>query len=305
MNIAAITCAKDKLEVYSLDRLKEEALRAGHTFQRLYYPDCSMSITRSGANIFYRDKELTGIDAVLPRIIQANFEYGMDVLRQFEAMGVPVINPIDGFRAACYKWQTAQLLANYGVDTPDTYRALAYQHMETLINDMSSEKSVLKISSGTSGVGVVIAKDKETSIAISGAFGICRDNYIVQEFIEESSGTDVRAYVVGGEVIAAMERSASNNGLKSNLSLGGVGQPITLTAQEKNAVLAAMRALQLNTGGVDVMRSARGPLVIEINASAQFGIEKVCGVNVAKRIIEYIEQTAKHGRLKKTKPAPK
>lgn len=293
MKIIILTYAKDHFEPASIRRLLDEAKQRGHDIIRVRYNECSMSIEDNVPKVYYRGEELRNVDAVIPWIIQRDFNYGMDVLRQFEAMGVFVLNSADAFTNACHKWRTAQVLGHSDIPTPDTYRANEYNDMYKHIDSMSHEEAVIKISTGTRGSGVMLSKDKDMTKSIAATLGICRDSYIVQEFVRESYGTDIRVYVVGDQVVAAMERRAEN-GFRSNLHLGGKGTAVELQEDEIALAIRTARALGLNSAGIDFMRSEQGLCVIEANTSGEFGIEKLTHSNVAGAIIEYIEHEVRH-----------
>lgn len=292
MNIILLTYAKPTFNVASINRLVEEATKRGHQVQRVRYTDCSMSVDGGLLRIYHNGEELKRVDAVLPWIIQGSFKYGLDVVRQFEYSGVFTLHSAEALEYSCNKWLTAQKLRSQNIPTPDTYRAYEYSDMGTHIDAMDSEQSVAKIVSGTRGNGVVLSPDKPTAKSISGTLGMLRSDYIVQEFIEESYGTDMRVYVVNGKVVASMQRQ-SDNDFRSNIHLGGHGSPVTLSEEEAQLAVNTAKALGLKSGGIDIIRSNRGPLVIEANASAEFGIEKVTNTNVAATIIEYIERAVK------------
>lgn len=292
MKIVILTYAKDRLNVASINRLVEEAELHGHTVERVRYADCSMGVVGGAPKIYHPRVVLEDADAVIPWIIQGDFSYGIDVLRHFESMGVFLLNGSEAFNNTSHKWRTAQILVAKNIPTPDTYRANNYKHMQRHIDGMSVEESVLKISTGTRGNGVILAPDKNTSKSIAGTLGICRDDYIVQEYIKESHGTDIRAYVVGDQVLASMERRSEND-FRSNLHSGGTAKPVKLTKEEYNLAVATVHALGLSSAGVDLMRRQKGTCVIEANTSGEFGIEKITGVNVAGAIIEFIEQNVK------------
>lgn len=292
MKIAIITYAKDDFEVRAITRLTDTAHARGHEVLRLRYQECTMKVQDSKGILLYRGEEVKGIDAVIPWIIQADFQYGMSVLRHCELMGAFVLNSADAFENAADKWRAAQLLTQAGVPTPITIRSLDHKYIHDQIGSLSGEQSILKITHGTRGNGVMLAHDRETAESIADTLSICKNPYIVQEFIAEAGGRDTRAYIVGDRVIASMERCAQA-GFRSNLHLGASGKEIQLDENEKNVALIAAKALGLRSAGVDLIRDRRGLLVIEANASGEFGIELITGCDLAKPIIEYVEQNAK------------
>lgn len=296
MNIIILTYAKDERSVATFDRLAEEGRTRGHQVQRVRYPECCLAVEQGVQKIFYREEELTGIDAVIPWAIQGDIGYGMGVLRHLEDMGVLVLNTADAFENANDKWRTAQLLARNRIPTPDTYHTESYKGVRICANRMGDDYQVIiKEIDGLQGRGAVLMREGDSINDLKLPAGRC----VMQEFIQESAGKDIRAYVVGEQIVASMERRAEQ-GFRSNLHLGGKGSAVDLQEREAELVMSTMKALGLSVAGIDLLRSRRGPLVIEANASAGFGIESVTDVNVAARIIEYIELKAKR-RNKKDK----
>lgn len=289
MKLIILTYAKDNFDVASIDRLTEEAALRGIEVQRMRYEDCLLTVTNGKPQVYYRNKLVEGYDAVLPWIIQGNFHYGIEVINHFEAQGLVVFNNAEAFRNTCDKWRSARLFAMHGIATPDTSYARDYRYMHHHIDTMKQQPLVIKVTTGTRGQGVVLARDAQTAKAITGTLGICQDHYVVQNFIEESHGTDIRVYVVNGEVVAAIERTSQKD-FRSNLSLGGVATKVHLTDDEKLLATRAAAALGLDSGGIDLIRSHAGTMVIEGNASGEFGIEKVTGANVAGAIINCIAE---------------
>lgn len=289
MKLIILTYAKDHLTVTSINRLIEEAELRGHTVKRIRYADCSMAVINGVPKMYHLGAELEPVDAVIPWIIQGDFSYGIDILRHFESMRVFLLNGSEAFYNTCHKWRSAQILVAKNIPVPDTYRANYYKQMQDHIDSMPDEQSVIKISTGTRGNGVMLAPDKKISKSIVGTLGICRDDYIVQEYIKESHGTDIRAYVVADRVVASMERHSEHD-FRSNLHAGGTARSVELTKEEVNLAISTARALGLNSAGVDLMRRKNGVCVIEANTSGEFGIEKITDTNVAGSIIEFIEQ---------------
>jgi len=299
MKFVILTYAKDKLNVKTFDRLTEEAEAHGHSIKRVRYSECSMYVEHHVPKLRYRGKEILDVDVVIPWIIQDDFEYGMEVVRQFESMGCYVLNGSTGFMNACNKWRTAQILASKKIPAPNAYRANNYRSMYEYIDEMKDISSVIKISTGTRGNGVMLAKDKQTSKSIVGTLSRCTSDYILQEFVEDSAGVDVRAYVVGDNIVASMERRSLDD-FRANISLGGKAENTILSESEMLAVTKTASALGLEVAGIDFLRTNKGPLIIEANTSGGFGIEEITGVNVAAKIIDYIEINAKR-RNKKDK----
>jgi ribosomal protein S6--L-glutamate ligase len=295
MKIGILTWAKDHFRLESIDRLIEEATPKGHNIERIRYSECSLLVENGRPAVLYRGETLD-LDAVIPWVIQGYFDYGMSVLRQFEAMKLPCLNGSRAFEDSVYKWNTAQVLSQNGIPVPDTYYANHPDQMGSLIERVKTEQVVLKIQDGTKGKGVTLADTKKSAKDMSAELSLAGENYIAQEFIAESKGADIRAYVVGDEVVAAMERRAQNGGFLSNMHQGASAAAIQLSDEERALAVKAAEVLGLNCCGVDIMRSNKGPLVIEANASAGFAIEKITDVNVAKKIIEFIEKLSEKSR---------
>lgn len=294
MKIAVITYAKDTFEVGPITRLAEEAATRGHELIRVRYEECMMRIDNGELTVWYRNEKLANIDAVLPWIIQGTFGHGMSVLRQFESAGVYVVNSARAFEMSVDKWHTAQAFAQVGVPSPDTMRANQYADLYKSIDTMGNDAAVVKITTGTRGNGVILSPDKDTTKSIVSTLAICKDKFLVQEYIAESHGTDVRAYVVGNKVVAAMQRTSAG-GFRSNLKQGGSAAAVELSKDDAQLAVRAARAVGLEVAGVDLMYSDKGTLVIEANASGEFGIEQITGKNVAAEIIEHIEyRVAQH-----------
>jgi len=281
--------------VKGIDRLTEEGTKRGHKILRVRYNDCSLAIKNNNPQVIFRGEKLENIDAVIPWIIQGEFHYGLDVINQFESMGVFVTNGSQAFNIANNKWRTAQILAKKGINTPDTFFSNNTKSMNDYIGIMHGQNIIIKILDewATKGRGVLLADSKLKAETIVCDLEDNGKNCIIQEFIEESRGTDIRAYVVSNQVVASMQRKAKEGEYRSNLHAGGSGKPIQLTDAENQLVVAASGAVGLSTAGVDIMRTKRGPAVIELNASGDFGIEEVTGVNVANKIIEFIENSCK------------
>ncbi|MBR3204358.1 RimK family alpha-L-glutamate ligase [Candidatus Saccharibacteria bacterium] len=279
---------------YSTKRLVEEAEKRGHKVKVIKYKNCYLSLDDKHPDIYYKGKKLEGFDAILPRISNNMTRYGCAVVRQFEMQGVwTAANSISITRARD-KLRAAQILAKYNVDTPKTFVSRNTADIDYLLDEMGLPV-IIKLATGTHGNGVVLADTRKAAKSALQAFYLYNEdgtNILLQEYIKESAGTDVRAFVVGSRVIASMQRISLDDDFRSNLHKGGEGKPVKLTDEEKKAALKAARAMGLHICGVDLMRSNRGPLVLEVNASPGFGIERVTGKNVGGKIIEYIEHNA-------------
>ena len=223
-------------------------------------------------------------------------KYGTAIVRQLEMQGEYVLSKSIAITRARDKLRSMQVLARYGVDIPKTVVSRNTADIDDLLDQLGEMPVIIKLAYGTHGNGVILAETKKAAKSTLQAFYLANDDgvsILLQEFIKESAGTDIRAFVVGSKVIASMQRKSLDDDFRSNLHKGGAGTPIKLTAQEEKMAIAAAKAMGLNVAGVDIMRSARGPLVLEVNASPGFGIEKITGRNVAGKIIEYVEHNAK------------
>ena len=278
---------------YSTRRLKEVAKLRGHEVRVINHAQCYVTVEKSKPVIRYKGENITDIDAIIPRIGQSITRYGTAILRQFEMQGVYTIASSIAINRSRDKLRTMQLLARAGVGIPKTVFARETSDLEDVIEQAGGTPLIIKVVKGTQGKGVVLAETKKAAEAVMQAFYVEGVNFLVQEFIKESAGEDIRAIVVGGKVVASMKRQSLDDDFRSNLHQGGEGSPVKLTDEERRTALKAARTMGLPICGVDMMRSERGPLVLEINSSPGFGIEKVTGRDVATKIIEYIERNAK------------
>lgn len=279
---------------YSTKRLVEEAAKRGHDVQVIKYKNCYLALDDKHPDVYYKGKKLEGFDAILPRISNNMTKYGCAVVRQFEMQGVYTSAASVAITRARDKLRAAQILAKYDVDTPKTLVSRNTSDIDDLLEQIGLPV-IIKLASGTHGNGVILADTKKAAKSALQAFYLYNEdgtNILLQEFIKESAGTDIRAFVVGGRVVASMKRESLDDDFRSNLHKGGLGTPIKLTDQEKKVAIKAAKAMGLHICGVDLMRSSKGPMVLEVNASPGFGIEKVTGRDVASKIIEYIEHNA-------------
>lgn len=288
---------------YSTRRLKEEAILRGHEVRVIKYKNCYASIEQSNPTVSYKGEDLSKYDAIIPRIASNMTKYGTAIVRQLEMQGVYTVSSSIAISRSRDKLRSLQLLAKYGVGIPRTVVSRNTVDIDSLIERIGGMPIIIKLARGTHGNGVVLAETKKAARSVLQAFYLTNDdgtNILLQEFIEESAGTDIRAFVVGSRVVASMKRQSLDDDFRSNLHKGGEGTSIKLTEEEKKIAVKAAKAMGLNVAGVDLMRSSRGPLILEVNASPGFGIEKVTGRNVAAEIIEYVEMNAKR-RNKKDK----
>lgn len=286
---------------YSTKRLKEVAKARGHEVRVIKYKECYASIEKNNPNVTYRGEDITQYDAVIPRIATYMTRYGTAMVRQLEMQGVYTVSSSIAISRSRDKLRSMQLLAKAGVDIPKTVFSRNSVDIDGLIDKIGGTPVIIKLARGTHGNGVVLAESKKAAKSVLQAFYLQNEdgtNILVQEFIEESAGTDIRALVVGGRVVASMKRQSLDDDFRSNLHKGGEGTSIKLTDEERKTAIKAAKAMGLNIAGVDMMRSDRGPLVLEVNASPGFGIEKITGRDVATPIIEYVEQNAKRGHKK-------
>lgn len=285
---------------YSTRRLVEEAEKKGHEVKVIKYKNCYLSLDEKHPDVYYHGKKLEGFSAVLPRISNNMTRYGCAIVRQFEMQGKWTASSSIAITRARDKLRAAQILTKAGVNTPKTLVSRNSTDIDGLI-DQIGLPVIIKLATGTHGNGVVLADTKKAAKSALQAFYLYNEdgtNILLQEYIEESAGTDIRAFVVGSRVVASMKRQSLDDDFRSNLHKGGEGRSIKLTPEEEKIAIKAAKAMGLHIAGVDLMRSKRGPLVLEVNASPGFGIEKVTGRNVAEKIIEYIEQNASRKKLK-------
>lgn len=279
---------------YSTKRLVEEAEKRGHKVKVIKYKNCYISLDQKRPNIFYHGKKLQGYDAILPRISNGMTKYGCTIVRQFEMQGVWSAASSIAITRTRDKLRAAQILTKNGIDTPKTLVSRNTTDIDDLLDQLDLPV-IIKLAVGTHGNGVVLADTKKAAKSALQAFYLYNEdgtNILLQEYIKESAGTDIRAFVVGNRVVASMQRKSLTDDFRSNLHKGGEGAIIKLTDEEKKVAINAAKAMGLHIAGVDLMRSNRGPLVLEVNASPGFGIEKITGRNVAEKIIEYIEHNA-------------
>jgi ribosomal protein S6--L-glutamate ligase len=281
---------------YSTKRLKEEALLRGHQVRVINYAKCYVTLESGMPVVRYKGEEIRDVDVVIPRIAASLTKYGSSIVRQFEMQNVFTTASSIAIVRSRDKLRSMQLLAKAGVGIPKTVFARETADLEDVLEQVGGAPVIIKVARGTHGNGVVLAETKKAAMAVMQAFYVEGVNFLVQEFIEESAGTDIRAFVVNGKVVASMKRQSLDDDFRSNLHQGGEGKPIKLTDEERKTAQKAAKAMGLTICGVDMMRSDRGPLVLEVNSSPGFGIEKVTGHNVAEKILDYIEQNAKGKR---------
>jgi ribosomal protein S6--L-glutamate ligase len=288
-----------KPSLYSTRRLKEAGEQRGHDVQVIDYLRCYMNITAHNPQMMYRGEPITGVDAVIPRIGATYTFYGTAVVRQFEMMGVFSANSSIAISRARDKLRCLQLLSRRGIGLPVTGFAHATKDVTGLIHAVGGPPLVVKLIEGTQGIGVVLAETQQAAESVIQAFRELDVNILVQEFIKEAGGADIRCFVVGDKVVAAMKRQGASGDFRSNLHRGGKAEKIKLTPEERSTAVRAAQTMGLNVAGVDILRSNHGPLVMEVNSSPGLeGIERTTEVDVAAKIIEYIERNAESGKTR-------
>ncbi|MCG3184753.1 MAG: Ribosomal protein S6--L-glutamate ligase [Planctomycetes bacterium] len=278
--------------LYSTRRLRDAALARGHKVMVVDYLRCYVDITARSPKVMYTGAALQKFDAIVPRVASsAEAAYGAAIVRQFEMIGSYSLNASQAIVRSGDKLRSLQLLSRQNVDLPRTSFAHATLSKDDLIDLVGPPPLVIKLLQGSQGAGVVLAPTRKAAEAVISAFQQLNANFLVQEFIAEAEGRDIRAFVVGGKVVAAMERSAPPGDFRSNLHRGGTAKAIKLTKREERVAISAAKAMNLNVAGVDLIRAKRGPLVLEVNSSPGLeGIETATKVDVAEQIIEYIEK---------------
>ncbi len=295
MNIAILSKGTKN---YSTQRLVEEAKLRGHDVRVINYAKCFVTLEQNNPIVNYKGEIVTNVDAVIPRISSNLTMYGSSIVRQFEMQNAFTTTSSISIVRARDKLRSMQLLSKSGVGIPKTVFARETGEYEGVLEQVGGAPVIIKIARGTHGRGVVLAETRKAALAVMQAFNAEGVNFLVQEYIAESRGEDIRAFVVNGKVVASMMRKSSEDDFRSNLHQGGEGRIVKLSDVERRTAQKAAKTIGLTIAGVDMLRSDRGPLVLEVNASPGFGIEKVTGRNVAASIIEYTERSAKTGRRK-------
>ncbi len=294
-----IAILSQDIALYSTRRLKEAGEKRGYEMKVINYLRCYMNITSHRPMLVYQGKQLEDFDAVIPRIGASKTFYGTAVVRQFEMMGVFSTNSSQAISRSRDKLRCLQLLAREGIGLPVTGFANSTQDIDGLIDMVGGAPLVIKLLEGTQGIGVVLAETHQAAKSVIEAFRGLDANILVQEFIKEAEGADIRCFVVGEKVIAAMKRQGAAGEFRSNLHRGGTAEKIKLTPEERSTAIRAVKTMGLKVAGVDMLRSNHGPVVIEVNSSPGLeGIETATGVDVAGKIIEFIEKNAVKGKMR-------
>jgi len=288
-----------KSELYSTHRLIEAVEQKGHDVQVIDPLLCYMTIATQRPTIHYKGEVLTGFDAIIPRIGASITFYGTAVVRQFEMMGTYSLNESVAISRSRDKLRSLQLLARRGVGLPVTGFAHSTKFTEDLIGQAGGPPLVIKLVEGTQGIGVVLAETHQAAKSVIEAFRGLKAHILVQEFIGEARGSDIRCLVIGEKVVAAMKRTGKEGDFRSNIHRGGSAEIVRLTPAERSTAVRAARIMGLNVAGVDVLRSNHGPVVLEVNSSPGLeGIEKATGKDIAGQIVAFIEKNARQHRTK-------
>ncbi|MTI32425.1 30S ribosomal protein S6--L-glutamate ligase [Xanthovirga aplysinae] len=286
-------------ELYSTKRLVEACELRNHTIQIIDHSKCDLVMEKKQPQVLYHGEYLNDFDAIIPRIGASVTFFGSAVIRQFEMMKTFSVTDSQALLRSRDKLRSLQLLAREGLGMPKTVFTNYSKHTDEIIDSVGGAPLVIKFLEGTQGIGVVLAENKKAAESVLAAFNGLKARVIVQEFIKECKGTDIRAFVVDGEVVGAMRRKAQPGEFRSNLHLGATAEIVTLTRSQKSAALKAAKAMGLHVAGVDMLPSSKGPLILEVNSSPGLqGIETSTGVDIAGKIIEFIERNARKRRKK-------
>lgn len=277
--------------LYSTRRLVEACLKNGHQVEVIDHLKCDIVIEKGLPRLYYKDHYLSGFDAIIPRIGASVTFYGTAVVRQFEQMEVFTTVESRGLSDSRDKLRSLQLLTKSGIGLPKTVFTNFSKNVEEIIDSVGGAPIVIKILEGTQGVGVILAETRKAATSVLDAFNGLKARVIVQEFIKESGGADIRAFVVDGKVVGAMKRQGKEGEFRSNLHRGGSSQIIELSKEEEWTAIQSAKSLNLGVAGVDMVQSKRGPLVLEVNSSPGLeGIERATRFDIANEIIKYIER---------------
>lgn len=288
--------------LYSTNRLLEAARDRGHEAEIINHTQCYVVIESGNPKVYYGDHSIDNVDAIIPRIGASVSFYGSSIVRQFEMQKVFTTTSSLALVRSRDKLRATQILSRHGIGIPKTAFAKKPNDIENLIKSVGGTPLIVKLLEGTQGLGVVLAETRKAAKSVIEAFYGLNALILVQEFIAEAGGADVRAIVVDGKMVAAFKRQGKEGEFRSNLHRGGAGELIKLKPNEKRAAVNACKALGLAIGGVDLLQSKRGPLVLEVNSSPGLeGVEKATGVDVAGKVIEYIERNIDKPSRKKDK----
>lgn len=284
-------------KIYSTARLVQAGKELGHEMRVINHKRCYMSIASMKPEVHYRGESIEDLDAVIPRIGASVTFYGSAVLRQFEMMGVYPVNESVAISRSRDKLRSTQLLARKGIGLPVTGFAREPDDVSDLIDMVGGAPLVVKLLQGTQGMGVVLAETKKAAESVIQAFYGLEANILIQEFIKEAGGADIRCFVVGDKVVGAMKRQGAPGEFRSNLHRGGSASLEKITPQERGVARQAAKVMGLNVAGVDILRSNHGPVVMEVNSSPGLeGIERATGKDIASAIIKFIQENARRGK---------
>lgn len=299
MKICLLTTSPNN---YSNRRMIFEAEKRGHTIERVNYLKCYLRVSSDGGSaLFYNGRNLNDYDAVIPRIGASHTFFGTSVVRQFEIIGTYCLNGSLGISRSRDKLRSLQTLARKSISIPSTGSTHSTNDVGGLIDTVGGAPLVIKLLEGTQGLGVVLTKTHKAAESVIQAFSGLKSDILVQDFIGEAKGSDIRVFVVGGRVMAAMMRTAAKGDFRSNVHRGGSAKKIRITKAEEKMAIQSARELKLSVAGVDIIRSSKGPMILEVNSSPGLeGIESSSQVNVAEQIIKYIErkQSSKRKEIK-------
>lgn len=290
--------------LYSTRRLVEAIRANGHEARVVDHLKCDLTIESTGPKVYYQGESLDDIDAVIPRIGASVTFYGTAVVRQFEMMGVFSTTYSQSIVRSRDKLRSLQLLSGAGLPMPKTAFTNYSKEEKSLIDHVGGAPVIIKLLEGTQGLGVVLAETRKAAQSVIEAFHGLKARIIVQEFIKEAKASDLRVFIVDGKVVGAMKRTGVEGEFRSNLHRGGQAEVIKLSRLEKSVAIKAANAMGLSVAGVDLLQSSRGPLILEVNSSPGLeGIERATGVDIAGKIVEYIErnQPKKKGTISKLK----
>ncbi|HIK43326.1 MAG TPA: 30S ribosomal protein S6--L-glutamate ligase [Leptolyngbyaceae cyanobacterium M65_K2018_010] len=283
--------------LYSTRRLREAGEMRGHEMQVIDHMRCYMNITSHKPKVMYQGKPLEGVDAVIPRIGASHTFYGTAVVRQFEIMGVFTANTSMAISRSRDKLRSLQIMARRGIGLPVTGFAHSTKDIEGVVDIVGGAPLVIKLLEGTQGIGVVLAETHQAAKSVIEAFRGLNANILVQEFIKEAGGMDIRCFVIGDKVVAAMKRQGAPGEFRSNLHRGGSATKVRLTPEERSTAIRAAKAMGLRVAGVDLLRSNHGPVVMEVNSSPGLeGIEKATDIDVGGKIIDFVVKHAAHNK---------
>lgn len=295
MNIAILS---RNPELYSTKKLVEAGRVRGHNVRVLNHLKCYVGIEQGNPGMYYNGEAVTNIDAVVPRIGASVTFYGTAIVRQFEMMQVFTTTRSQSLVKSRDKLRCLQILSKAGIGVPKTAFASQPKDIDNLITLVGGAPVVIKLLEGTQGIGVVLAESRKAAKSVIEAFYGLKTDILIQEFIKESAGSDIRAFVIDGEVVGAIKRQGKEGEFRSNLHRGGAGTQIELSAEETDAALKAAKALNLHIAGVDMLRSERGPLILEVNSSPGLqGIETITKIDISGKIIEFIERETQLSKI--------